>query len=224
MYALGERKKNCKEKNPVQRRVHDVMEGASEFFFLFSFISHAMMLTGLIGSSSFLEGDGGFFTHSGDDGNHQVLTFIKSSLQTVTQFTFWSLDIILSVTVHVHQRQETVINVQQLVFVSLDNWNFHVVSRWRQIFQLLTSEDITGNQMDFSVTVLTSLRSGHVDNLTWSTLDDDETVLSQGRTLHWVGGGGTSVSSFKGVFFVRHCIYELVFVCVWESMSNWLQK
>ena len=42
--------------------------------------------------------------------------------------------------------------------------------------------------MDLGVTVLSSLGGGHVDDLAWATLDDNEAVLSQGGTLHRVGG------------------------------------
>jgi hypothetical protein len=42
--------------------------------------------------------------------------------------------------------------------------------------------------MDLGVTVLSSLRGRHVDDLAWAVLDDDETVLSQGGTLERIGG------------------------------------
>ena len=68
--------------------------------------------------------------------------------------------------------------------------------------------------------MLTGLGGGHVDNLTWSALDDNETTLSQGGTLHWVGGGGTGIGGFKGVFFVRH--FVVCVVCEGVYGDNWL--
>lgn len=61
--------------------------------------------------------------------------------------------------------------------------------------------------MDLGVTVLTSLGSGHFNNLTRSTLDDDVAVLSQGRTLDGVGLGSTGIDSLEGlIVVVRHTI------------------
>lgn len=59
---------------------------------------------------------------------------------------------------------------------------------WAQLLELLSGEDIDGDQMNLCVSVLSSLGGRHVHNLTWAVLDADETVLSQGGTLHWVGG------------------------------------
>lgn len=148
---------------------------------------------------SILERNGSFFTHSRDDGDDQVFTFIEFALDLVTQFSIWNFDIILGVTIWGHQWQETVINVQQLEFLSSDVWDFHIVGGWRQILQFLTSEDINGNQVDLGVTVLTGLGGGHVNNLTWSTLDDNVTVLSQSRTLHWEGQSSTGIGGLESV-------------------------
>jgi hypothetical protein len=77
------------------------------------------------------------------------------------------------------------------------------VGRWGQIFQLLAGEDVESNQMDLGVTVLSSLGSGHVDDLAWAALDDDEAVLSQGGTLHRVGGRGAGIGRLEGVFMLK---------------------
>lgn len=53
-----------------------------------------------------------------------------------------------------------------------------------EIFELFAGKDINGDEMDLGVTVLAGLGSGHFDDLAGTTLDDDETVLSQGRALH----------------------------------------
>ena len=63
-----------------------------------------------------------------------------------------------------------------------------------KFFELLASEDIDGNQMDLSVTVLSSLGGRHVDDLARAVLDANESVLSQGRALHGIRCRGTCIS------------------------------
>lgn len=77
------------------------------------------------------------------------------------------------------------------------------MGRWREIFQLLAGEDVESDQVNLCVTVLASLGGGHVDNLAWAALDDNESVLSQGGTLDWVGGRGAGVASgLEGVLML----------------------
>ena len=57
-------------------------------------------------------------------------------------------------------------------------WNVHVVSGWWQIFEFLASEDVDGDQVNLCVTMLSSLWSWHIDDFTWSIVDDNVTVLS----------------------------------------------
>jgi hypothetical protein len=90
----------------------------------------------------------------------------------------------------------------QLVLLAGNVWNIHVVGGWAKLLKLLASEDINGNKMDLSVTVLASLGGGHVDDLARAVLDADEAVLSQGRTLHWVGGRGTGIGRVEGVLML----------------------
>jgi hypothetical protein len=91
----------------------------------------------------------------------------------------------------------------QLVFLAGDVGNFHIVSGWGQVFELLAGEDVKRGQMDFCVTVLASLGGGHFDDLARATLDDNEAILSQGRTLHWVGCRGASISAVEGVLMLQ---------------------
>lgn len=90
----------------------------------------------------------------------------------------------------------------ELVFLAADVGNVHVVGGRAKIFQLLASEDIDGDEMDLSVTVLASLRGGHFDDLARAVLDDDETVLPQSRALHGEGGRGTGIGALEGVFML----------------------
>lgn len=86
----------------------------------------------------------------------------------------------------------------QLVLLSGDVGNVHVVGGGGEIFVLLGGEDIDGNKMDLGVTVLASLGGGHVDNLAGTVLDDDETVLSQSRALHGVGQRSAGIGRVEG--------------------------
>lgn len=58
----------------------------------------------------------------------------------------------------------------ELVFLAENVGNVHVVGGWAQFFELLAGEDIDGYEMDLGVTVLSSLRGRHVDNLARSSL------------------------------------------------------
>jgi hypothetical protein len=84
------------------------------------------------------------------------------------------------------------------------------VGGWGEIFQLLASKDVDSNQMNLRVTVLASLGSRHVDNLAWATLNDNETVLSQGGTLHREGGRGTGIGGLEGVLMLEKLLSVLV--------------
>lgn len=77
--------------------------------------------------------------------------------------------------------------------------NVHVVGGRGEIFQLLASKDIDGDQVNLSVTVLASLGGRHVDDLAGTVLDDDEAVLPQSRALHGEGGRGASIGRLEGV-------------------------
>ena len=87
----------------------------------------------------------------------------------------------------------------QLVLLTGDVRDVHVVGGRREIFQLLASEDINGDNVDLGVTVLSSLGGGHFDNLAGTSLDDNVTVLAQSRALHGEGHGRTSVRRLEGL-------------------------
>lgn len=90
----------------------------------------------------------------------------------------------------------------QLVFTTGDVGNFHVVGGGGQIFELLVGEDVESRKMDLCVTMLASLGGGHLDDLAGTTFDDDETVLSQGGTLHGIGGRSTGVGAIESVLML----------------------
>lgn len=89
-------------------------------------------------------------------------------------------------------------HTHQLVLLAGDVGNVHVVGGGRQILELLASEDIDGNDVDLGVTVLAGLGGGHLDDLAGTTLNDDVTVLAQGRALHGVGGRRAGIGRLEG--------------------------
>lgn len=91
----------------------------------------------------------------------------------------------------------------ELVLLTADVGNIHVVGGGRQVFQLLASEDVDGDQVDFGVTVLAGLGGAHVHNLARAVLDDNETVLAQGRALHREGGGRAGVGGVEFELMLR---------------------
>lgn len=91
-----------------------------------------------------------------------------------------------------------IIRTHQLVFTTGDIGNIHVVGGRREIFELLSSEDVEGDQMDLGVTVLAGLGSRHVDNFAGPVLDHNEAVLAQSRALHWVGQRRASIGGIEG--------------------------
>ena len=93
------------------------------------------------------------------------------------------------------------------------------MGRWAQLLKLLLGEDINGDQVDLGVSVLAGLGGRHVDDLAWAVLDADEAVLSQGRTLHWVGGGRAGIGRVEGVLMLKRYVSIHMFTyCILKSM------
>lgn len=64
------------------------------------------------------------------------------------------------------------------VLTTLDDWHIHVVGGWTDIFELLAGEDIDGDHVNLSVTVLSSLRGGHLNNLEKKNLKRLDRIIS----------------------------------------------
>lgn len=107
----------------------------------------------------------------------------------------------------------------KLVLLAGDDWDIHVVGRWAKLLKLLAGEDINGDQVDLGVSVLAGLGGRHVDNLTWTGLDADESVLSQGRTLHWIGGGRAGIGRVEGVLMLEEELVMLLLVFIFFLLS-----
>lgn len=66
--------------------------------------------------------------------------------------------------------------------------------------------------MNLGVTVLASFGGGHFNDLAWSALDDDETVLSESRTLHRVGQRGASIGRLEVEVFLYTSLCQSYFL------------
>lgn len=119
----------------------------------------------LLALGSILERKTVLLTHSGNNGDHEVLAVIESSLDLLTKITIGNTDIVLGVTIVGHEVEETVVNVDELVLVTLDVGDVHVVGGRRNVFVLLRGEDVGSNKVHLGVTMLTGLGGRHVDDL-----------------------------------------------------------
>lgn len=117
----------------------------------------------------------------------------------------------------------------ELVLATGDVGDVHVVGGGAQLLKLLAGEDVNGDQVDLGVTVLASLGGRHVDDLARTALDDNETVLPEGRALHGEGQRRTGVSRVEGVFMLRGAIVSFarrekkaagVEVCCWDHRQE----
>jgi hypothetical protein len=157
-----------------------------------------------------------------------LLINLEELVDLLTNLTVGHADIVLGVTVVVHEGEEAIVRdveLQQCVSISRsillsfiflkffipglgstyklvlttgDVGDIHVVSGGGKIFVLLGSEDVNGDKVDLGVTVLASLGGGHVDNLAGAALDHDEAVLAQSRALHGVGERRAGVGGLEG--------------------------
>ena len=153
----------------------------------------------------FLDTESVLLTHSSNNGNQQILTRLELLLDLLTKFTFGKLDVALGITRISDDRDESILNIDKLVFLTDDHRHCHVVGGRRDVFVLLSSENVNTDQVDLGRAVLSGLAGAHVDNLTGTTRDDDESVLTEGRALHWDGLGGSRGGLLESfIFFVRH--------------------
>lgn len=91
----------------------------------------------------------------------------------------------------------------KLHFATGDIGNIHVVGRWAQLFQLLASKDIDGDQMNLGMTMLSSLRGRHVHNFAGAAFNHNEAVLAEGGALHRISSGSTGIDALEGVFMLQ---------------------
>lgn len=91
----------------------------------------------------------------------------------------------------------------QLVLLSSDVGDIHVMGGRAQFLEFLASEDVDSDKMNLCMPVLSSLRGGHIDDLAWAVLDNNKSILSQCGTLHGISGRCASVcDGIESVFML----------------------
>ena len=65
----------------------------------------------IVAPGSLFEGDGGLLTHGGDDRDQELLAFIETIGDTLSDVPLRDLDVVLGDTVVVHEVEETIIDV-----------------------------------------------------------------------------------------------------------------
>jgi len=115
--------------------------------------------------------------------NAQLTDAIFAILEIIpepdTERSIGDLDIVLLRIVRLDQVKVVVINVRELVLDTADVGDVHIVGGWAEILELLSGEDIKGDQVDLGVSVLSRLGGGHLDDLARTALDDDVPVEEQ---------------------------------------------
>ena len=85
----------------------------------------------------------------------------------------------------------------KLKFLTANVGDVHIVGRWAEIFQLLTSKNIQRNQMHLCVAVFACLGRRHLRNFAGAILNHDEAVLAQSRALHRIRRRGASIDALE---------------------------
>lgn len=117
----------------------------------------------------------------------------------------------------------------ELIFLALDIGDVHVMGGGAKIFELLASEDVDSNKMNLGMTVLAGLGRAHFNDLARTALDDDESVLAEGRTLLWICSGSTGIGALEGVLVLLGKLVSIewkkvvvrAYARAWRGKSGW---
>jgi hypothetical protein len=105
--------------------------------------AHCASASRLFGS--LLIGDGRLLAHGGEDGDEQVLAIVERRLDLRTKVAIRDTYIVLGRTILIHQVEEAVIDVHELVLRPGDVRDIHVVRGRADILHLLAGEDLSNN-------------------------------------------------------------------------------
>ena len=89
-----------------------------------------------------LHSKGVLLSHSGDNGDENLLSVVKHGLDLLADLALGELDVVLGLSVTVHEVEEAVVDVDELVLVPDNVGDVHVVGGRRQILELLVGEDL----------------------------------------------------------------------------------
>ena len=124
-----------------------------------------------------LERHGLLLAHGGDDRDEQVLSFLKALGNLLAQITFRDLDVVLGDALLGHQVEETIIDIDELVFGTIDVGDIHVVCGGTDIFELLSSEDLRANGSMREIQITRIARGGVVTYIDGNEMDLGVAVL-----------------------------------------------
>jgi len=165
---------------------------------------------------SFLGFDGNFFTHRGKDNDVGILLLgFEKLFDLIADLTIRDFDVIFGRAIISHQREKSIFgDIEELILLTNDIGHVHVVGGWAEIFELLASENIDSDQVNFGVTVFAGFGGAHLNDLARTALDDDKAVLTEGRALHRIGSGGARIRALESVTLM---------LCVVRHIDRWLQ-
>lgn len=161
----------------------------------------------LVLAADILQGGNLLLSHSRHHGHNKVLPFGETILELCKNCIIsWQAKIVLGLSIVGKQTHETIIrDVNELVVGTHHLGNITIVRRGYNILKLLSGEDVDGDKVTLSVTVLSSLGSGHLYNLAGPPLDDEMSTLADGTGLLGEGLGRAGVGlGLKLVLIVRH--------------------
>jgi len=165
-------------------------------------------------TSALLESNSGLFAHGRDDGDDDFLVIIESLLDALSYFALRNLDVVLLATISGHEVKEAFVDVNEGIFVTLDVGDVHVVRGGTDIFQFLSGEDVSSDQVDLGMSVLASLGSRHINDFARASLDYNVSAFAEGAALHGEGegspGGGTLELLLLMLLVVAHGRYKEV--------------
>lgn len=147
----------------------------------------------------------------GDNSDEDLLgAFIKPLLDVVSNFFEMlgvrKVDIFFRLAgLLVEQAEIIIINVEEQVLSSNNDWSWDHITRVESALVDLSSEDVFGLENDLSGTVLTWLGGGGLSDLARETLDHDEGADLKSLGFDELSLRGTSISGLElFVFFVGH--------------------
>ncbi|GMR36382.1 hypothetical protein PMAYCL1PPCAC_06577 [Pristionchus mayeri] len=118
------------------------------------------LMSGLLILGHVLESEDGLLTAGGNHSKvHSAIVLLKSSTDLLSELSLGKTNVILGVAVlRVHKGAESItVDVHEHVLLSLDDGDVHVVGGRADILELLASEDVESDKVNFGVTVLSGL-------------------------------------------------------------------
>ena len=149
------------------------------------------------------EGHDLFGTHGFNNSDGDFLTFIEGFLDLLHEFLIRGAGLVDFVVIFGEKRKAVALDVDEHVFGLLDDRAGEAVRGGRDIFVLSASEDINGDEGGLSVTVLSGLGNGDVNDFAREALDAHVVTLLDVTSGAGDGVRGTGVNRFEGVV-VRH--------------------